>query len=303
MSSNRRNNEAEVKKASNNSTNAESTTSAPQALQALPAELIGILAENLEEEDLLSVRATCRELHDGSAFEFCQRYLDLIEISGTNDSVQRLIAILTSPNFAHAKKTFTKLYVTTSSRWPHEENEELSPAEVTRLLRAMPGLKTANFMDDSIISNRNPPAIFFACMAQMPSQVHRVGLLEVEVKGDLLADMLEAHGNDLRTVILMTVTLDSLSGWLRVMEALHSTQTMHLKLMGLTYADHEAEAGTTDLSMGSFADFRRSEGGVAYVGHKYVDVSGGNVKPALEFIIQHIEKCVKERVGLGQSET
>ena len=134
-------------------------------------------------------------------------------------------------------------------------------------------------------------------------KLHEAGVESVVVNVHHFADMLEAHGNDLRTVILMTVTLDSLSGWLRVMEALHSTQTMHLKLMGLTYADHEAEAGTTDLSMGSFADFRRSEGGVAYVGHKYVDVSGGNVKPALEFIIQHIEKCVKERVGLGQSET
>lgn len=72
--------------------------------------------------------------------------------------------------------------------------------------------------------------------------------------------------------------------------------------MGLTYADHEA--GMTDLSMGSYANFWQSGGDrEADVDDKYVVVSGGHVKPALEFIIQHIEKCVKRRAWLGQSET
>lgn len=71
-----------------------------------------------------------------------------------------------------------------------------------RLLRAMPGMTTAKFLDDSVIAenNRTPPSISFACMAQLPFQVCHLGLLEVEVNGDLLADMIEAHRNDLVTV-------------------------------------------------------------------------------------------------------
>ena len=49
----------------------EHSMSAPHSLQALPAELIGMLAEILDDEDLPAMRATCRELCDGTAFEFC----------------------------------------------------------------------------------------------------------------------------------------------------------------------------------------------------------------------------------------
>lgn len=271
------NNEPELHSVDHNLVDTQDTDAmqTPSALQALPVELIGMLSEFLDNEDLLAMRTTCRELRDGSSLELCHRLFELDEISGTRKTVQELATILTSPNFTHAKKTFTELCVTMGVLGSYEKYEAPHPADVTRLLRAIPGLTTANFMDDSGISKRPQSSIFFACMAQLPSQVRRLGLLEVQVDGDLLADMLEAYSNDLRSLVLMEVTPDSLSGWLRVMRALLSTRIAHLELTGLKYVDVDQKAGTA---------------GVPKTG--YVMARQGGVKPTLEFILQHLEKLL-----------
>ena len=176
------------------------TISGPRALQALPTELIGMLSEMLENKDLLAMRSTCRELRDGSAFEFCQRYLDFIEISGTRNSVRQLLAILASPNLPHAQQTVKKLVVSadllrsskeyenptdlTFARFspipPQDQQivkrksyEEPNAIDVERLLRAMPKLTTLKLVGDmnvlEYLREAETAPVFLACLAQLPS--------------------------------------------------------------------------------------------------------------------------------------
>lgn len=56
------------------------------ALHKLPAELLGIIATHTDNNGLKSMRATCRELRDGSASEFFRRYTSLkIRLSGSEE--------------------------------------------------------------------------------------------------------------------------------------------------------------------------------------------------------------------------
>jgi hypothetical protein len=188
-----------------------------QFLWDLPAELIGMLAAVLDDEDLLAVRATCRELRDGCAFEFCQRYLDFVEISGTHDSVQRLLAILTSPSLPHARQAVRKLVVSAPLLGPPEDHQGPSTTDVARLLRMMPNLRTTKLADDtnlaeSLCEAKSAP-IFLVSLTQLHSQVRRLDLFAVQVDDDLLANTLEAHSSDLLIVSFNLVTLDSLLAW------------------------------------------------------------------------------------------
>lgn len=55
-----------------------------KVLHKLPAEVLGIIATRADDKWLASLRATCREIRDGSAFEFLRRYTSLnVRLTGT----------------------------------------------------------------------------------------------------------------------------------------------------------------------------------------------------------------------------
>lgn len=299
------------------------TMQTSQYLQMLPAELIGMLSEELDDEDLLAMRSTCRELRDGSAFEFCQRYLDFVEISGSRDSVRQLIAILTSLNLPHAQQTVKKRVVSADLLRSSKEYEnpadlevimsspistadqqivkqksyeEPDAADVARLLRAMPNMTTIKLVGDMNVleplRGAETAPIFFACMAQLASQVRRLDLFAVELDGDVLAAMLEAHRSALLIVNFNEVTLDSRSGWQRVLETLRSGRVRRLDLAWLRFL--EPQAGKVDLSMpkGRSRAFRTKGGGVADLWGCFAEAVRTSVKPALKFILQGLENEV-----------
>jgi hypothetical protein len=217
--------------------------STSQFMQDIPAELIGMLAGMLDDKDLLATRTTCRELRNGTAFEFCQRYLDLVEISGTSDSVLALIGLLSSPNLPHAQQTVRKLVVSAPSLRPLEDHQEPDSRDVTRLLLAMPKLTTVKLADDTNLAEsfrtaRSAP-FFLASIAQLRSSMRRLDLFAVQLHGDLLADMLQTHSNDLHVVSFNLVTLDSLPAWQQVLKILLSARIRRIDLAWLQYVDPE----------------------------------------------------------------
>lgn len=219
------------------------TTPAPQALQALPAELIGILAEVLDSRDLLAMRAICRELRDGSELAFCQRFLASIAISGTRSSVRQLIAVATSPNHPHAQQTVRNLVVRASLAKPSEGHSESDAIDVTCLLQSMPKLAAIELIGEITDANSTRPSnvgsAFLTCIADSclhaTSHLSRLDLWAVRLDDHVLSGCLEMHKHRLRTVSLESVTLASILAWNRVLESLHSSEIEDLVLIRPQY--------------------------------------------------------------------
>jgi len=243
------------------------TASTSQAFQALPAELLGMIAAMLDNKDLLAMRTTCRELRDGSAFEFCQRFLDFVEISGTRGSVRQLVAILASPNLPHAQHSVKKLVVSAdllrsskehrnptdlvaimcSPTPPWEQNiikqkqyEEPDATEVARMLRAMPKLTTFKLVGDMNVleplREAESAPVFLTCLAQLPRQLRCLDLFAVKLEGGLLRNVLKAHRSALRIVYFNEITLDSVPEWRRVLEILKLGRIRRFELAWLRYS-------------------------------------------------------------------
>lgn len=228
---------------SNDSADPMPTTPAPQALQALPAELIGILAEVLDSRDLLAMRVTCRELRDGSELAFCQRFLASIAISDTRDSVRQLIAVVTSPNHPHAQQTVRNLVVSASLAKPSEGDSEPDAIEVTCLLQSMPKLKTIELVGEITDANSTRPSnvgsTFLTCIADSclhaTVRLSHLDLWAVRLDDHVLSDCLETHKHSLRSVSLESVTLASILAWDRALESLHSSEIEDLVLIRPQY--------------------------------------------------------------------
>lgn len=225
------------------------TMQTPSALQALPAELIGMLSELLDNDDLLAMRETCRELCDGSALAFCHRFLTSIAISGTRASVQQLISIMASPNLPHAQHTVRNLVVSATLLRPFDEYSEPDAIDVTCLLQSMPKLTTTKLVDDRTDAGPNRLAnaapVFLACLADptlhATSHLSRLNLFAVRLEGYLLPDLLDAHSRNLRIVSLNLVTVTSPTALLRGLETLHSAEIEGLELAWTQYENSRSQ--------------------------------------------------------------
>ena len=295
-----------IKSDSAHSDDTEPTMSTSQALQALPVELISMLSELLNDKDLLALRSTSRELRTGSAFEFCHRFLESIEISGSSDSIRQLILIVTSPTLPQAPHTTKRLLVSTRClRLPCEECDEPDATDVACLLQALPRLTSTKFVDDrgvaSTLCRTNAAAapVFLACMTDpckhAPSHLSRLDLFAVRLDGYLLSDVLEAHKHGLRTLSLNLVTLISSSAWLRALEALLSTGIDGLDLAWFQYEKFESlEIGQVPFPDQMLKDFVQKpvrtdagsiESGSIVVSGCSVEATCDWVKPVLEIVL------------------
>lgn len=295
------------------------TASTSQAFQAMSAELLGVVAAMLDNKDLLVMRTTCRELRDGSAFEFCQRFLDFVEISGTRDSVRQLIAIRASPNLPHAQHSVKKLVVSAdllrsskehrhptdlvaimcSPTPPWEQNiikqkqyEEPDATEVSHLLRAMPKLTTFKLVGDMNVleplREAESAPVFLTCLAQLPRQLRRLDLFAVKLEGGLLRNVLKAHRRALRIVYFNEITLDSVPEWRRVLEILRSGRIRRFELAWLRYS--VPEAGVLELAvMEGPGTLLRENGGRAHLWGDFAEAVRTGVQTALEIILKRLE--------------
>jgi hypothetical protein len=274
------------------------TMQTPSALQALPAELIGMISKSLNNKSLLAMRSTCRDLCGGSARAFCHRFLDLVEISCTWDSVLHLNAMLSSRNLPYAQHTVKKLVVSALLLKRSEKYEEPDTADVARLVHSMPNLTTVKLIDDMNVAEQirqaNTARIFLSHLAKLPSRVRRLDLFAVQLDGELLAGMLEAHANDLLVINFNLVILDSFAAWQRILGILLAIRVKCLEFAFLQYTNREGSI--EDLAMLKGVLNRRisksiawRESGEGIVGDCLAEASGNRVKPVLEYILRQIE--------------
>ena len=62
-------------------------------LHRLPNELLGMIATQTDNKGLASMRATCRELRDGSAFEFFKRHTIVEYLSLDGDGCVNILSL------------------------------------------------------------------------------------------------------------------------------------------------------------------------------------------------------------------
>jgi hypothetical protein len=274
------------------STDTISTMQTPQTLRAVPAELLGIVAEMLDVEDIVAMRATCRELRDGAAFEFCERVFRLVKISGTQNGVLNLLAVLASATLPRAHQAVRTLYVDVPLLQSPEAHDESNDTDVARLLRTMPNLTTvglfANMNADEHIDEVKFVPVFLTCLAQLPSRVRHLDICSVKPDVDLLVNVLEAHSKDLRIFRLYEVTLDSQLAWLQVFEVLRSTRIRHLDLEYLQFRADEGKIEQIDFEKYPVHGYwvKQKVLGEGEVSCYHLRASRGCVQSALEFLLQ-----------------
>ena len=163
-------------------------------------------------------------------------------------------------------------------------------------MQAMPKLRTVKLVGDMnvhpLVREATTAPIFLKCTAQLPSRVRRLDLFAVKLEGDdgdVLANMLEAHSDDLVVVSLSEVTLDSLLAWKRVLEILHSIEIIRLELAWPQYVGPESEVFEYQLPMGPHTRLERKGMGIGNVDKGYVEATRAFVKPVLEIILQSVE--------------
>jgi hypothetical protein len=225
-----------------------------------------MISEMLDNRDLLAMRATCRELRDGSQLALCRRFFENVSVqtSGTSSSFQALTDTLLSPNLPQAQRFATKLGVGApiiDVGWPLDVSEmrkRLSPsvADVTRLLVAMPNLVEV-FLSEAIypkttMLSRPAPVLLRCLAAPGPHQprLRRLLIMGLRVDESLLLAVLKAHKHSLDDVFLSKVNMSDghsglghVSSWIEIWKALHSTK---LSSVGLFYMEHLSYDGEFD---------------------------------------------------------
>jgi hypothetical protein len=222
-------------------------------LLGLPPELIDMVAQALDKPaDLLSFRATCLDLRNGSALAFCRRFFDKVPVntSGTRSSFQELIETLQSPNPPQAQHfaTILAIHVPYMERgWgdASEMHKRLapSPADFERLLAAMPNL------EETVLTQSSPPytslmvrpaPVLFRVLstpgAHLP-RLRRLTVMDARVESDLLLDVLETHTHSLEHVSLVNVRPTGwsygMTAWLQIFKVLHSTNVSSVRLYAM----------------------------------------------------------------------
>jgi len=270
-----------------------------QTLLSLPAELIDAVAMDLKKRDLLSFRATCRELRNRSAFALCRNHLSIVWISGTSSSFQDLTNLLLSPNLPQAQHFATILGISApyvDSGWPVDYadlRKRLLPSatDVARLLEAMP-----NLVDIRLSQRQHPrlgdssavhyaPVLFRSLNTPAPLRPHlrELFLAQTCIDGSLLTGVLEMYKNSLKDVSFMNVTRTGKTSWLDIVKALHSTEVSSIKLMLLESKDDRGERKhvmfSDEVCTAPYGEIHKEGIGSFYVRSK-------QVKSTLEAVLQ-----------------
>jgi hypothetical protein len=245
-------NNSSVVNALSNNTPATPTT---PPLLSLPPELIDMVAQALDKPaDLLSFRATCLDLRNGSALAFCRRFFDQVPVntSGSRSSFQELTEMLQSPNLPQAQHFATILAVHVpyaEQGWgdASEMHKRLapSPADFKRLLAAMPNLE--EFVLRQCLSPHHSPMVrpapvllrVLATPGVHLPRLRRLAVVNAHVDTDLLLNVLETHKHSLENVflarVLPTGRPHGMTAWREILKAIHSNGVSSVKLYTMAY--------------------------------------------------------------------
>jgi len=212
-------------------------------LSSLPTELIDIMSTYLGNADVLNLRSQSRTLRNGTAFEFCNRFLNNpLEVAGSRVAVQTLTEILCNPDFSSAKVSSRALVVhdpTESDVPPGAENVLPTPESIHSLLAEFPRLQTLSITGDSThrdnrhevtalrmsLENLAPMLLTSLVLEGFPNlTLSKLDLNACYIDGALLVKVLVAYQNSLERISLKLVDLRSgkkAVGWRKIFEVLY----------------------------------------------------------------------------------
>jgi len=219
-------------------------------LHKLPAEALDIIATYTDNAGLASMRATSRELHDGSAFEFFRRYTSLeVWVEGIqSDRVSGpYLAVGTkSPDVLMAQDMtrsllFSKSFATLSMS---PQNEKTLRKRVSKRIASIliGSLHQDNFMfsQTSYLSSSTgsdgTPLVLKRISALVPQtfRIRKIFLVDLDVNGDDLIKLLETHQRNLQEVKLRKVVLTKVS---ECIPALSRTEAQSIWLEDIKVSD------------------------------------------------------------------
>lgn len=197
-------------------------------LHKLSAELLGIIATHADNKALASMRAACRELRDGSAFEFFRRYtsLDIRLSSRENPGFLCLEVVTKTPDVVMAQAMTRSLILPKSSNslLVSLRNRTLLRDRVPKRVAIYPGewfnglyrrpllddfwIKQTTLIKPSKTSGITPMLIKrIAALVPQTLQLRILFLEELDVDGDDLINLLQTHQDNLQVVRLWSVVL------------------------------------------------------------------------------------------------
>jgi hypothetical protein len=276
-------------------------------ITGLSTELIDLLAQHLDKADLLSMRATCRKLRNDSAYQFCQRCLSKVDISGSSSSVRDSIDILHSPNLPHAQhlaRSLTVRAMLTGKGWGIDldhlrKHMEPDQRDIVGLLAAMPNLKhialKQHFLQNHVTVLESPLLFFKSITASGSHFVHlrSLSLHGLRLDGDELASMLERQIPNLQSVAFRLLTLTGgtpTTTWTPIIKILSSMPLKRFLFYKLCVLDQDGKSKVlffpmhvyTHAEAGIFRDF----GAVKLLASHAGNFNLTPVKPALEKLLR-----------------
>lgn len=218
------------------------------ALHKLPAELLGIIATHTDNNGLKSMRATCRELRDGSASEFFRRYTSLeIRLSGSEQfDVLYMEFEIKTPDVVMAQAMTKSLMLpeashslVVSARNGKPLRDQV-PTHVARIYTHASDIGDFELRQRTVVKlSQKPgvPALLLKRIANIVPQtlkLRNLDLSELDVDGDDPINVFEAHQHNLQYVNLREVVLTKAAD---CMEALGRVQAHDVHLEDIKVRD------------------------------------------------------------------
>lgn len=126
-------------------------------LHKLPAEVLEIIATQTEDGGLASMRATCRELRDGSAFEFFRRHssFEVRVYASERDDCVCLVVTSDSPNLAMAQTMTQSLILPNAQNYIHVSPRSMAtlrvPSHIASLVMSMPRMADFKIRQSAVV--------------------------------------------------------------------------------------------------------------------------------------------------------
>jgi hypothetical protein len=214
--------------------------SQPEAsLFNLPVEILEMIATDLDNDELRSMRATCRALCNGSTNEFDRRHTSSeVQILVTRDTLnmRKLTVLLRSPYLVKAQAAMARLLVLHDPLYVDKRHpgKTLASNTVTSYPDVWTFLQQKNYRQNH--GHALAPLIFER-VADLPPQTTNLSCLVIEgadLDGDALIDMLKTHKHSLRNLALRKIILTK---FIDCMRALCRTETRRLEAEELMVRD------------------------------------------------------------------
>jgi len=223
------------------------------SLSELPAEILNIVAINLNNRGLQSMRGTCRKLCAGSAFEFHQRFTSSeVEILSTrypihsHHDIKRLTVLLASPNLAKAQITMAHVVdlhnAVKANKAGDLENAGLNASGKDKQLRIIAtDPSDFTFVQKKVYTqqagSKLVPLILerIAVLPPLETNLRRLVIEGAEVDGGALIEIFEAHKHQLRRLNLRKVTFKR---FMDCVKAMRSSEIRHLEMHDLAIIDN-----------------------------------------------------------------